>query len=105
MMKIMIELYGYKVIEAADGYDAVEKAREHQPDLILMDLSMPVLNGVDATRLLRSETEFSSIPILAVTAYRDMSDAAIASGCDEVIHKPVEFTHLKKVLEQKLSEN
>ena len=80
MMKIMVELYGYEVIEARDGAEAVEQAREHRPSLVLMDLAMPLMNGVDAARAIREAANGDPIPIIAVTAYQNMDQEAIDAG-------------------------
>ena len=98
MMKIMVELYGYEVIEARDGTEAVEQAREHQPALVLMDLAMPLMNGADAAREIKRTSNGASIPIIAVTAYQNMDEEAIEAGCARVIHKPVDFLKLKTLL-------
>ncbi len=98
MMKIMVELYGYEVIEARDGAEAVEQAREHRPSLVLMDLAMPLMNGAEAARVIKSTENLADIPIIAVTAYRNMDEEAIEAGCSRVIHKPVDFLKLKTLL-------
>ena len=96
MMKIMVELYGYEVIEARDGTEAVEQAREHHPSLVLMDLAMPLMNGAEAARAIKED--FADIPIIAVTAYQNMDEEALEAGCERVIHKPVDFLKLKTLL-------
>ena len=98
MMKIMVELYGYEVIEARDGVEAVEQAREHRPSLVLMDLAMPLMNGADAARAIREASNGDPIPIIAVTAYQNMDQEALDAGCERVIHKPVDFLKLKTLL-------
>ncbi len=98
MMKIMVELYGYEVIEARDGAEAVEQAREHHPSLVLMDLAMPLMNGAEAARAIKETKECSDIPIIAVTAYQNMDQEALDAGCERVIHKPVDFLKLKTLL-------
>jgi CheY-like chemotaxis protein len=103
MMKIMVELYGYEVIEARDGTEAVEQAREHQPALVLMDLAMPLMNGADAARAIKRSSSGASIPIIAVTAYQNMDEEAIKAGCARVIHKPVDFLKLKTLLAEHVS--
>jgi CheY-like chemotaxis protein len=105
MMKILIQIYGFETIVARDGYEAVEKAREYRPDIILMDLMMPVMDGFTATRLIRQSEELNKIPILAVTAYGDAyHQKAIEFGFDDVINKPVEFENLKPLLDQYISD-
>ena len=98
MMKIMVEFYGYEVIEARDGSEAVEQAREHQPSLVLMDLAMPLMNGAEAARAIKGTEECEQIPIIAVTAYRNMDQEALDAGCERVIHKPVDFLKLKTLI-------
>lgn len=98
MMKIMVELYGYEVIEARDGAEAIEQAREHLPSLVLMDLAMPLMNGAEAARAIKSTESCENIPIIAVTAYQNMDEEALEAGCARVIHKPVDFLQLKTLL-------
>ena len=104
MMKIMIEQYGYETLEAGDGYEAVEKAAKFKPDMVLMDISMPVLDGLNATRAIRQFDEGADIPILAVTAYGDFyKDKAIDAGCNDVISKPLHFDQLQPIIERYIS--
>ena len=104
MMKILLELQGYDVIEAADGYEAVEKAVEEDPDLILMDLAMPVMDGIDSARTIRLHDELIDIPIVAVTAYGDFyEDRARNAGCTDVLRKPLNFAELKPMVERYIS--
>ena len=82
---------GYRVIEAATGLEGVERARSESPDLILMDMSMPVLDGWAATRILKGEDSTRHIPVVALTAHAMSSDRQIAldAGCDGYLSKPV----------------
>jgi CheY-like chemotaxis protein len=99
MMKILIETQGYETITARDGYEAVEKAKEFRPDLILMDLMMPIMDGFTATRLIRQDEELKRIPIVAITAYGDAClEKALEIGFDNVIAKPIDFENLKPLL-------
>lgn len=101
MMKILLEIHGFDVIEAADGYEAVEKAVDEFPDLILMDISMPVMDGLDSTRTIRLHKELNDVPIVAVTAYGDFYDVrALDAGCTDVLHKPLDFALLKPMVER-----
>jgi len=105
MMKIMLELYGYETLEASDGYEAVEKAAKFKPDVVLMDISMPVLDGLNATRAIRQFDEGANIPILAVTAYGDFyKEKAIDAGCTDVIPKPLHFEQLQPIIERYISQ-
>jgi CheY-like chemotaxis protein len=105
MMKILIQIHGFETILARDGYEAVEKAKEFRPDIILMDLMMPVMDGFMATRLIKENEELKKIPILAVTAYGETCiEKAREAGFDAVISKPLEFENLKPLLNRYLSD-
>lgn len=104
MMKILLEIYGYDVLEAQDGVEAVENVRQYHPDLVLMDLAMPVMDGLMAAKAIRNDSEFDDVPILAVTGYgKDYAQKAIESGCDEVLQKPLNFSRLRPLLSQYLT--
>jgi two-component system cell cycle response regulator DivK len=81
---------GYALIEAVDGAEGVEMATRHKPDLILMDIQMPVMDGHEATRRIKANPELRSIPVVAVTSYALSGDEekARAAGCDGYIAKP-----------------
>jgi CheY-like chemotaxis protein len=99
MMKFFLEQKGYDVIVASDGYQAVEKAVSERPDLILMDIAMPVMDGIQAIQAIRKHTELDDIPIVAVTAYADFYDERARDvGCNEVIQKPIDFSKLDPVV-------
>ena len=103
MMKFFVKRQGYQVIEAGDGYEAIEKVKEHHPDLILMDIAMPIMNGVTATEIIRDFYDAEKIPIIALTAYGESyQHRAIKAGCDEVINKPIEFNKIAPLLEHYL---
>jgi len=101
MMIVMLATFGYEVIAAENGYEGVKLAVREKPDLILMDIAMPVLDGIGATQAIRRHADFSHIPILALTAFGDFcEDAALDAGCNEVIQKPVDFDRLQPLVEQ-----
>ncbi len=81
---------GYRVFVARNGQEAVDRARAHAPDLIVMDIGMPLMTGTDALRILRADPSFARVPIVAFTAHamEDERVAALAAGFDEVIAKP-----------------
>ena len=87
---------GFKVVEAEDGKEGVLQANRSHPDLILMDLAMPELDGVEATRQIRERQTLSQTPIFAITAYGtyDVKQDALAAGCNEVFTKPLELDSL-----------
>jgi len=99
IMMFIVRRYGYEVIEARDGYEAILKTKESSPDLILMDLAMPIMDGVTATRIIRDLEEFSEIPIIALTAYGDTwQKEAIRAGMNQVVAKPLDFDSLQPLL-------
>jgi CheY-like chemotaxis protein len=87
---------GFEVLVAADGRQGLEAAQAHGPDLILMDMSLPVLDGWEATRQLKADPRTRPIPVIALTAHAMGGDRekALATGCDEYETKPVELTRL-----------
>ncbi|MDQ3130445.1 MAG: response regulator [Acidobacteriota bacterium] len=104
MMKFLLQKFGYDVIEAADGNEAVESVKNNHPDLILMDLSLPNMDGLTATQIIRKVDGYGKIPIIAVTAYgNSYYRRAIEAGCDDLINKPLDFNNLEPILEQYLS--
>ena len=90
IMRDVLSTVGYDLIEALNGEDAVRLAQSEQPDLVLMDIQMPVLDGYEATRRIKAIAELRSIPIIAVTSYALSGDEAKAraAGCDGYIAKP-----------------
>lgn len=101
LMKVILEGFGYKIIEASDGIEAVEMFKLHNPDLTLMDLAMPQMDGLTATETIRSLDHGAATPIIAVSAYSEhFHDKAIKAGCSDVIKKPVDFTSLINMLEE-----
>ena len=87
---------GFSVITAINGQEGIDKAIDEKPNLILMDLSLPIVNGWDATRTLKSNVKTSKIPIIALTAHAMPEDRtkALDAGCDEYDTKPIEFDGL-----------
>ena len=87
---------GYVMVEAVDGEEAVEKAVAEKPDLILLDISIPKLNGYEVTRVLKSREEFKSIPVVALTAHAMKGDRtkALEAGCEGYITKPINVREL-----------
>ena len=103
-MKFLVEGYGYQVEEATDGQEAVNKVRNDTPDLVLMDIAMPGMDGLTATKLIREFDGMSKLPIIAVTAHgQSYYRQAMEAGCDDLINKPLDFDSLEPVLNQYLS--
>ena len=92
---------GYEVVIAVDGNEGVAKAQAQSPDLILMDMSLPVLDGWEATRILKTFPATETIPIIALTAHAMAGDRdkALAAGCNDYDTKPVEFSRLMGKIE------
>src|SRR5918998_2323864 len=100
MMRRLLEMSGYQVVEAVDGKEAVDMAESSRPDLILMDLSLPRLDGLDATRRIRQLDGLRRVPIVAVSAHdtNDFHADALAAGCNEYVTKPIDFDQLENLL-------
>jgi PAS domain S-box-containing protein len=102
VIKDYLESCGYQVSTAQDGESAFSKAKEIDPDLILMDIQMPNVNGFDATRLLRADPQFATVPIIALTAFAMSGDRerSLAAGMDEYLSKPVKLKELRQMIEK-----
>ena len=96
---------GYEVVVAVDGQEGVTKARAEIPALVLMDMSLPVLDGWEATRALRADPATRSIPVIALTAHAMAGDRekALAAGCDDFDTKPIELERLLGKIEALLT--
>ena len=101
MLSRRLERRGYQVFIAVDGQQGVDMAQTETPDLILMDMSLPVLDGLEATRELKSTPGLRGIPVIALTAHSgpDDRERARAAGCDDYDTKPIEFTRLEGKME------
>ena len=105
MLSRRLKRAGYGVILAIDGREAISMARSEMPNLILMDLSLPNLDGWEATRRLKADRETKQIPVIALTAHAlvDDREKALAAGCDDYDTKPVEFKRLLGKIENLLA--
>jgi CheY-like chemotaxis protein len=104
LLKAGLEGLGYSVLEAANGQEAVDIAGREHLDLILMDLDLPIIDGIVATQRIRQQTEKQHVPIVAVTAY-PMSYTrvkAFAEGCDEYMAKPIDMSELARLVNRYL---
>ena len=102
MLTRRLQRMGYEVSVALDGKEGVEQAREINPDLILMDLGLPVMDGLEATRQIKSNPDTVSTPVIALTAHTFSTDRenAFAAGCDDFEAKPVNFHQLLMKIEK-----
>ena len=105
MMRQLLEMAGHIVVEATDGEEAVKIALEKKPAIILMDLSLPKLDGLAATREIRRHKGFSHVPILAISAHDgdESRAAALEAGCDEYMTKPIDFDRLTALVHRYLT--
>lgn len=102
-MKYLIESYGYQAIEAADGIEAIDKFKKHQPDIVLMDISLPTVGGLTATKAIREVDATGKVPIIAVTAFgKSYREQAIEAGCNDLISKPLDFDVIHPIIEKYL---
>ena len=106
MMRRLLEMSGYDVLEASDGEQAVTMAVEAKPVLILMDLSLPKLDGLAATRKIRQKKGLKRVPIVAVSAHDspESRTEALEAGCDEYVTKPIDFDNLHAILRRFMNE-
>jgi CheY-like chemotaxis protein len=107
MLSRRLERKGYDVAIAVDGGQGVSMARAEAPDLILMDMSLPVLDGWEATRQLKATPDTAGIPIIALTAHAMSGDRekALQAGCDDYDTKPIEFPRLLEKMQTLLTKN
>lgn len=101
MLSRRLERKGYQVVLALDGQSGVEMAQSQTPDLVLMDMSLPVLDGWEATRRLKADAATKHIPVIALTAHAMSSDRekALEAGCDDYDTKPIELPRLLRKIE------
>jgi CheY-like chemotaxis protein len=101
MLGRRLQRKGYEVCIAVDGAEGIAMAQSEMPDIILMDMSLPVVDGWEATRRLKADPRIKAIPIIALTAHAMSGDReqAIAAGCDDYDTKPIEFTRLLEKIE------
>lgn len=93
-LRALLEAFGYRVLEAVNGREAVDVALKCEPDLILMDIMMPELDGFEATRELRRHSATSETPIIAVTAMEGAQQLALQAGANDFVRKPVDIRGL-----------
>ncbi|MGB2868074.1 MAG: response regulator [Bacteroidota bacterium] len=102
MMRRRLQRRGYEVIDAEDGQEAIHKAQTERPSVILMDMSLPIIDGWDATARLKGDASTCAIPIIGLTAHAMIEDRqkALEAGCDDYITKPVDFEKLVATIER-----
>ena len=104
MMRFLLESLGYQVLEAENGWKAVESVKKQVPDLILMDMALPLINGLTATKIIKQFSETSKVPIIAMTASGQfIYQQAINAGCTDLVTKPIDINKLQPLIEGYLS--
>ncbi len=100
----LLEAHGINTIETRNGQDVLDIARQNKPDLILMDIQLPEVSGLDVTKWLKADTELKSIPVIAVTAFAMKGDEQKIreGGCEDYISKPISVTHFMEVVQKYL---
>ena len=100
MMRLELERLGYLIVEAEDGEKAVAVAEAEQPDIILMDLTLPVMDGIAATQKIRATEGLDGVPVIAVTAHQEMDfrEGAKAAGFDAYVTKPIDMNWLSELI-------
>lgn len=102
-MKFLVESYGYQVVEAADGIEALERFKRQDPDIILMDVSLPFVDGLTAAKAIREIDLSKRVPIIILTALgKSCYEQAIAAGCDDFLSKPLDLDALQPLMEKYL---
>jgi two-component system cell cycle response regulator DivK len=105
LLNDVLEAYGYDIVKTDSGAAVLELARTHRPDLVLMDIQLPDVSGLDAVRQLKGDSETREIPVIAVTAFAMAGDErrALDSGCDGYIAKPIMLREFLETIEEYLS--
>jgi CheY-like chemotaxis protein len=104
LLRSVLESEGYRIVEAATGKDAVSLASEIRPRLTLMDISLPLLDGLSATRQIKSDDSLRDTPVVAVSAYDSVRRRAVQAGCVGLIAKPIDLEELKAVVSHLINE-
>ena len=104
LVKEILRMGNYRTIEAIDAETGIQMARQHKPDLILMDVHLPKMDGLSATRIIKGDKDLKQIPIVAVTALAmpEDLDKVLEAGCDDYVSKPFRFQNLLTTIDQLL---
>lgn len=101
----LLEVHGYSTLQTRDGREALEIAREHHPDLILMDIQLPEVSGLEVTKWIKEDDELKSIPVIAITAFAMKGDEEKIrdGGCEAYIAKPISVANFLQTIEEVLN--
>ena len=107
LFKDLLEAHGYETIEIKDGVDAVAVVKRHKPSLILMDIQLPEISGLDITKKIKADKEISDIPVIAVTAFamKDDEEKILRAGCQAYISKPISIVSFLETVRKFLGES
>ena len=105
LFRDLLEAHGYVTFQSPDGQDALEKARTVRPDLVLMDIQLPVISGLDVAKAMKADDELKNIPIIAVTAFAMKGDEEKIrqGGCEAYLSKPISLTSFLETVERYLN--
>ena len=100
MLRTLLEFKGFEVVEARDGNQAIDQALSAEPQLILLDLQLPLIDGLEVTRRLRNHSTMQDMPIVVLSGHEPAkySQAALAAGCDAYLLKPIDLVRLEEIL-------
>lgn len=99
MLRILLEMKGYLITEASNGEETIEKTVQENPGLVLLDLGLPVLNGLTVIRRLREDYKMIDVPLVVVTGFDKHVETAMAAGCVDYLMKPIDFDRLDNLLD------
>ncbi len=104
LIEMTLETGGYTLLKAVDGEEGLEMATRQRPDLIIMDIQLPKMNGLEVVRILRQKPEFDRVPIIAITAYAMKGDEekSLEAGCNAYLPKPINTRELPKIIAKML---
>lgn len=102
LFRDLLEAHGYETFETKDGSNAVSMTKAIHPDLILMDIQLPEISGLDITKKIKADPEIADIPIIAVTAFamKDDEEKILRAGCQAYISKPISISHFMQTVDQ-----
>lgn len=102
----LLQAHGYETVQTVDGRDALKLVREHSPDLILMDIQLPEISGLEVTKMIKADDDLKDIPVIAVTAFAMKGDEEKIreGGCEGYIAKPISVPHFLETVQKFLSD-
>lgn len=106
LFRDLLEAHGYHVVETRDGYEAIRIAGSVRPDLILMDIQLPEISGLEVTKRIKAEEDTKQIPIIAVTAFamKDDEQKILQAGCEAYVSKPISIAHFMEKVKSFIGE-